>query len=266
MKTTAILFLLFISFATIAQQDTSKAEKAKTYFITETMPEFLGGPEGMARYLMTNVRYPDEAKEQGISGKTYISYVVDVDGSIADVKVAKSSHPILDVEALRVIKAMKYSAPGYQRGKPVRVQFTQPVSFNLPKPIELDAPKKKNKKNARKTINYDSSLLPMMKNPLPLLFATALLLSSCLFKKIDCDDAQTCVTNVGTDTVFYIWRCGSFFTSEQDTLLPGERTCHNVGPITVRRNWSSVVYPCFSTTVTNYQWEVNDCLVEKEID
>lgn len=96
-----------------------------------------------------------------------------------------------------------------------------------------------------------------------LLFST-LLLSSC-FEKIDCDNAQTCVINTGNDTVFYKWICGTFFTSEQDTLLPGDTTCHFVGPITVRRQWSSVVYPCFSTTGADYQWEVNDCLVEKEI-
>jgi TonB family protein len=153
MKTTILLFMLLVPVALLAQQDEGKKAETQVYTITETMPEFPGGPEGQAQYLMANLRYPEEARNQGITGKSYVSYVVDVDGSVIDARVVRSSHPKLDEEALRVVKGMKYAKPGYQRGKPVRVQFTQPVNFNLPAPVETDKPTGKNKKRKQKNRN-----------------------------------------------------------------------------------------------------------------
>ena len=153
MKTAILLFTLLVPFALLAQQDEGKKAETQVYTIIETMPEFPGGQEGQARFLMTNLRYPEEARNQGITGKSYISYVVDIDGSITDARVVRSAHPILDEEALRVVRAMKYAKPGYQRGKPVRVQFTQPINFNLPAPAETDKSKGKNKKRKRKHRN-----------------------------------------------------------------------------------------------------------------
>ena len=103
-----------------------------------------------------------------------------------------------------------------------------------------------------------------MKNLLPLLLFVALL-SSCS-KKIDCDDAQTCLINNSPDTVFYNWICGSWHWSDADTLLPGDSVCVFVGPVTVRRQWESVQRVCLNRPGASYQWEVDDCYVERVIE
>ena len=69
--------------------------------------------------------------ENGIQGKVYIQFVIEKDGSITDVKVARGVDASLDKEAVRVVKAMPKWKPGKQRGKPVRVSYTLPIFFQL---------------------------------------------------------------------------------------------------------------------------------------
>lgn len=69
--------------------------------------------------------------ENGISGKVYIQFVIEKDGSITDVKVARGVDSSLDKEAVRVVKSMPKWTPGKQRGKPVRVAYTLPINFQL---------------------------------------------------------------------------------------------------------------------------------------
>ena len=101
-----------------------------------------------------------------------------------------------------------------------------------------------------------------MKHTLPLFVLITLLLSSC-FKKVDCDNAKTCVINASPDTIYYAWLCGTMHTSDEDTLPPGEMTCDYVGEIFVRRQTRSTDFPCFTTRGATYRWEVDDCYVEK---
>ncbi len=101
------------------------------FTIVEDMPSFPGGDAALLKYIAENVEYPAIAKENGITGVVYVSYIVDKDGSVKDVKVVRGADPFLDKEAVRVVKTLKGYKPGKQRGKPVPVQFTIPIRFQL---------------------------------------------------------------------------------------------------------------------------------------
>ena len=95
-------------------------------------PEFPGGQSELLHFLSQNVHYPHECQIKGIQGRVICRFVVAKDGKIEDVRVVRSGgHPLLDREALRVIRSMPKWKPGKQRGKPVRVQYTVPVNFRL---------------------------------------------------------------------------------------------------------------------------------------
>lgn len=106
-------------------------EEEEIFQVVEEMPEFPGGMDKLLEYLGKNIKYPSDAKEQGIQGRSIIEFVVNKDGSIVDPKVVHSLHPKCDEEAMRVIKTMPKWKPGKQRGKPVRVKYTVPVQFKL---------------------------------------------------------------------------------------------------------------------------------------
>lgn len=99
--------------------------------VVEEMPQFPGGQAEMLTYLMKNVKYPKTAHENGVQGRVIVSFVVAADGSVRDGKVMRSVDPELDAEALRVVAAMPKWQPGKQKGKPVAVRFSLPVSFRL---------------------------------------------------------------------------------------------------------------------------------------
>lgn len=107
------------------------SDEDEIFQVVEEMPEFPGGMEALLQYLGKNIKYPTIAQEQGIQGKSIISFVVNKDGSIVDPKVEKSLDASCDKEAMRVISQMPKWKPGKQRGKPVRVKYTVPVSFRL---------------------------------------------------------------------------------------------------------------------------------------
>lgn len=100
--------------------------------VTETVTKTCGpGMSGLMQYLATSVRYPVVAEENGVQGRVVCTFVVERDGSISNVKVAKSVDPSLDKEAVRVIKTMPRWTPGKQKGEAVRVKYTVPVTFRL---------------------------------------------------------------------------------------------------------------------------------------
>ena len=103
----------------------------KVFDVVEEMPSFPGGNGALMSYLNGNTKYPVVAQENGVQGKVIISFVVERDGSISDVKVARSVDPSLDREAQRVVKSMPRWKPGKQNGSAVRVKYTVPVVFRL---------------------------------------------------------------------------------------------------------------------------------------
>ena len=95
------------------------------------MPEFPGGQAELFKYLSENTHYPEIAELNRIEGRVIVTFVVERDGSITDVKVAKSVDPSLDKEAVRVVKSMPKWKSGKQNGEAVRVKFTVPITFRL---------------------------------------------------------------------------------------------------------------------------------------
>ena len=108
-----------------------KEEETKVFDVVEQMPQFPGGNAALFEYLSKHIKYPVIAEENGIQGRVIVTFVVERDGSITDVKVVKSVDPSLDKEAQRVVKSMPRWIPGKQNGSAVRVKYTVPVTFRL---------------------------------------------------------------------------------------------------------------------------------------
>lgn len=99
--------------------------------LVETMPEFPGGQDSLNRFIAKNVIYPNYAMEEEISGKVYVSFVVNEDGLISSAKVVKGIGGGCDEEALRIVKSMPKWKAGMHCGKKVKVRFIIPISFIL---------------------------------------------------------------------------------------------------------------------------------------
>ena len=99
--------------------------------VVEEMPQYPGGNAALMEFLGNNIKYPVVAEENGIQGRVVVTFVIERDGSVTDVKVEKSVDPSLDKEAIRVVKSMPRWIPGKQDGSPVRVKYTMPVTFKL---------------------------------------------------------------------------------------------------------------------------------------
>jgi protein TonB len=112
-------------------QTEEEVEESPVFFIVEDMPEFPGGDAALHKYLATSVEYPVIAQENGIQGRVYVKFVINTDGSVTDVQIARGVDPSLDKEALRVVRDMPKWKPGKQRGKAVRVSYTVPINFVL---------------------------------------------------------------------------------------------------------------------------------------
>ena len=95
-------------------------------------PEFPGGIPAIKDFLKDNIVYPPEAIAQNIYGKVFVKFKVEKDGSVKNATILESKHPLLDSEALRVIRLMHKWKPGTLKGDPVPVYMMQPVNFRLP--------------------------------------------------------------------------------------------------------------------------------------
>lgn len=109
----------------LTQEDTT------IYVIADQNPEFKGK---LNEWLSQNVNYPKEAQDASIEGRVYVSFVVEKDGSITNVSIARSVHPLVDAEAVRVYSSMPKWAPALREGKAVRFSQTFPLTFKLQDP------------------------------------------------------------------------------------------------------------------------------------
>ena len=109
-------------------------EKAPEVFtVVEQMPDFPGGPAEMMKFIQKNIHYPEIEKENNISGKCFVKFVVEQDGSISNVEILKGvpGGPNCDKEAVRVVKSMPKWSAGKQNGRAVRVYYNLPIIFKL---------------------------------------------------------------------------------------------------------------------------------------
>jgi len=105
--------------------------EAEIFTIVEEQPGFPGGESALMEYLKNNIKYPQLARESNIQGTVFVTFVVEPNGGISNVKVLRGIGGGCDDEAMRVVKNMPSWSPGKQRGKPVRVQFNLPIRFIL---------------------------------------------------------------------------------------------------------------------------------------
>lgn len=117
--------------AATTSTDSGKAISAPTkpFLTAEVMPDFVGGPDALRRYMERNLRFPSRAASAAVSGRVYISFTVNADGSISDVAVLKGLGYGTDEEAIRVVSKMPPWTPGRQNSHPVAVRYTMPITF-----------------------------------------------------------------------------------------------------------------------------------------
>lgn len=102
------------------------------YGVVDELASFPGGEAACMKWLSDHIKYPEECKKEGIEGRVHVQFVVNKDGSIPEVKVLKSPHPLLSEEAIRVVKAMPKWKPAKVKGEIVRQRFILPIKFNCP--------------------------------------------------------------------------------------------------------------------------------------
>lgn len=112
-------------------EEEEEEDEQVIFQVVEQDPEFPGGMEAMMKYLSQSIKYPTIAREQSITGRVYVTFVVEKDGSVTGVRVLRDIGGGCGAEAVRVVKAMPKWTPGKQRGKAVRVQYNLPVNFSL---------------------------------------------------------------------------------------------------------------------------------------
>ncbi len=108
-----------------------KPVKETVHIIVEQMPEFVGGEQEMLKYLRDNIKYPNEARQQGTTGIVYLTFIISKQGKIQNIKIIRGIGSGCDEEAIRVVESMPNWKPGKQNGSTVPVQFNLPINFKL---------------------------------------------------------------------------------------------------------------------------------------
>jgi TonB family protein len=106
------------------------------------VPEFPGGLDALGSFLGKNIRYPKSARDKGIQGKVIATFVVEKNGSLSDVRIARGVSKDIDDESLRVLRLSPNWKPGIQDKRKVRVQYSIPISFTLADNIGKSTPNK----------------------------------------------------------------------------------------------------------------------------
>lgn len=115
----------------------------------EELPVYPGGESALYAFISKETKYPEEAREQGITGKVFVQFIVEKDGNVDSVWVKRSAHPLLDAEAARVVQLIDGWKPATQNDKPVRVKYMLPISFTMDEK-DLEKIRRKQAKRAAK--------------------------------------------------------------------------------------------------------------------
>lgn len=131
-----LLSAIFLTNIAFCQDEVKVSDDEAIFFVVEVQPEFPGGLDSMYAYIQKNLIYPEKAKAEGIEGRVFITFTIEKDGSVSNVKILRGIGGGCDEAAKEVVEKMPKWKPGKQRGKPVRFQFTLPIKFELPKDKE----------------------------------------------------------------------------------------------------------------------------------
>ncbi|TDQ09286.1 energy transducer TonB [Pedobacter metabolipauper] len=115
----------------IPEPITKDTSKVYDFVALDSQPSFPGGTHGFYEYLRTNLKYPPMAIKNNTEGKVYVSFVVETDGSLSDIKIDRKLGAGTDEEAVRVLKKSPKWIPGKYKGEVVRTKFNIPISFTL---------------------------------------------------------------------------------------------------------------------------------------
>lgn len=128
-----LLFFLILGFTTLTTARTQNTDTPcdKVYQVVEQMPQFPGGQSAMMKFIADSLRYPSVVCTGGVEGRIVVRFVVDCKGNIVNPLVVRSVDPLLDREAIRLVKSMPKWIPGRQNGKPVCVIYNVPIRFKL---------------------------------------------------------------------------------------------------------------------------------------
>ena len=128
-----LLFFLILGFTTLttARAQNTDTPCGKVFHVVEQMPQFPGGQAAMMKFIADSLRYPSVACENRIEGRVVVQFVVDCEGNILNPLVVWNVDPLLDREAIRLVKLMPKWIPGRQNGKPVNVTCLVPIRFKL---------------------------------------------------------------------------------------------------------------------------------------
>ena len=124
-------FTYLIPFQFAVNERAEESDMSKVLMIAEKMPEYPGGELQLRKDIAMNIRYPVYAQKSGIQGKVFVSFIIDADGGVRNVRVVRSVDPSLDAEAMRVVKKLPKWIPGEDHGKRVCVSYTVPINFVL---------------------------------------------------------------------------------------------------------------------------------------
>lgn len=119
------------AFGSDTKDRTAQTAELETPSYTLKRAEFKGGKQALAEFLKNNLMYPLEAEKANIQGRVFVSFIIKKNGSIGDIEVIRGVHPLLDAEAIRVIKIMPKWEPATENGEKIDSKFTLPVSFLL---------------------------------------------------------------------------------------------------------------------------------------
>ena len=131
-----LLSAIFLTNIAFCQNEVKVSDDDAIFFVVEVQPEFPGGMDSMYAFIQKNLIYPEKAKAEGIEGRVFITFTIEKDGSVSNVKILRGIGGGCDEVAKEVVEKMPKWKPGTQRGKPVRVQFNLPIKFELPKDKE----------------------------------------------------------------------------------------------------------------------------------
>jgi TonB family protein len=106
--------------------------KEPPFVVVEEMPMYPGGEGELLKFIAENTKYPEAAKADTIQGKVIVRFIVNTEGNTEGITVLKGVHPLLDAEAVRVVKLLSGFKPGMQGGKAVNVWYMVPINFTLP--------------------------------------------------------------------------------------------------------------------------------------
>lgn len=128
-----VIAVMLIALTSCGKEKSASAKLAdQVYYEVDEMPVFPNGDQGILNFIAENTVYPEEAKQNSITGRVIVKFIVEKDGSVTGVTIEKGVNPLLDAEAVRVVSSLpKFEKPAIKAGEKVRVQYMLPITFAL---------------------------------------------------------------------------------------------------------------------------------------